>query len=99
MQNLPDLSIILSQLDQLRPILSSRWGITELAVFGSVARGDATTESDVDIMFDYEQPLGLEIVSLGDFLEEQLGCKVDLLSKKAIREKVWPYIQGEMRYV
>jgi predicted nucleotidyltransferase len=88
-------------LETLRAVKSAlrRWGVTELAVFGSVARGEATPESDVDIMFDYDGQLGLEIVTLGDYLEEQLGCKVDLLSKKAVRPKVWPYIKGEMRYV
>ncbi len=79
--------------------MHEQWGVMELAVFGSVARGEATPDSDVDILFDYDKPLGLEIVTLGDYLENELGCKVDLLSKKAIRPKVWPYIKGEMRYV
>jgi uncharacterized protein len=73
--------------------------VTELALFGSVSRDEATAESDVDIMFAYDKPLGLEIVTLGDFLEAELGYKVDLLSRTAIRPKVWPFIQGEMRYV
>ena len=45
------------------------------------------TGSDIDILFDYDRPLGLELVSLGDFLEEKLQFKVDLLSKKAVRDR------------
>lgn len=95
----PQLATITQALKQIKPVLYQQWGVTELAVFGSVSRGEATLESDVDIMFNYEKPLGLEIVMLGDFLEETLGYKVDLLSKKAIRTAVWSFIEGEMVYV
>jgi uncharacterized protein len=95
----PEFETIQQKLQALKPELHKRWGITELAVFGSVSRGEATAQSDVDILFDYDKPLGLEIVDLGDFLEAQLGFKVDLLSKKAVREKVWLYIGEEMRRV
>jgi predicted nucleotidyltransferase len=95
----PRLEDVLETLRAAKPELLQRWGVRELAVFGSVARGEATPASDVDILFDYDRELGLEIVTLGDYLEERLGRKVDLLSKKAVRPKVWPYIKGDMRYV
>jgi predicted nucleotidyltransferase len=50
-------------------------------------------------LFDYDYPLGFELVKVGDFLENRLGFKVDLLSKKAIRPQVWDFIQEEMHYV
>jgi len=92
----PNLQRICQQLKGLQSQLNAQWGITSLAVFGSVARGEATPTSDIDILFDYDRPLGLEIVTLGDFLEEQLGYRVDLLSRKAVRDKVWPFIAGEI---
>lgn len=90
---------VLNRLRALKPQLQHQWGVTELAVFGSLARGEATTQSDVDLMIDYQGNLGMEIVTLGDFLETELGCKVDLLTKPAIRPLVWQFIQGDMRYV
>ena len=95
----PTLEKILPILQDLKPYLYERWGVIELAIFGSVVREEATPESDVDILFDYEYPIGLELVSLADFLESQLNCKVDLLSKKAIRAKVWDFIKSEIFYV
>jgi uncharacterized protein len=95
----PLLEDVLAQLRQMNPQLQEQWGVQVLAVFGSVARGEATTDSDVDLLFDYNRPLGLELITVGDYLEDKLGHKVDLLSKKAIRPKVWPYIKDEMRYV
>ena len=97
--NPPRSEDIRARLKEIKPILKERWGVTELAVFGSVSREEATENSDVDIMFDYEKPLGLDIVTLGDFLEAELGYKVDLLSRQAIRPRVWSFIQGEMCYV
>jgi predicted nucleotidyltransferase len=95
----PVLQDVLITLRNLKPYLYERWGVTELAVFGSVARDEARIESDVDILFDYDRPLGLEVVGLAYFLEEKLGFEVDLLSKKAIRPRTWDFIRDEMRYV
>jgi hypothetical protein len=95
----PVLDQVIPILHALKPYLYERWGITELAVFGSVARGESQVDSDIDILFDYDRPLGLEIVMLGDFLEEKLQNKVDLLSKKAVRPRVWQFISNEMHYV
>ena len=97
--DVPTLATITSVLQGLKPYLHERWGVTELAIFGSVARGEAEPGSDIDILFDYDRPLGLELVSLGDFLEEKLQFKVDLLSKKAVRPRVWDFIGDEMHYV
>jgi len=95
----PVLQDVLIILQNLKPYLYEQWGVTELAVFGSVARGEAGIESDVDILFDYDRPLGLEFIALADFLEEKLGFDVDLLSKKAIRPRIWDFIRDEVRYV
>jgi uncharacterized protein len=95
----PQLNPILEQLRQMNPYLKQHWGVQVLAVFGSVARGEATENSDVDVLFDYDHPLGWELSQVGDYLEEQLGQKVDMLSKHAIRPQVWSFIQEDMRYV
>jgi predicted nucleotidyltransferase len=95
----PALDRVIQILRTLKPYLHERWGVTELAVFGSVARGESEIGSDVDILFDYDRPLGLELVALADFLEEKLGCDVDLLSKKAVRPRTWDFIKDEVCYV
>lgn len=97
-KNPPNLEQTLSILKKLKPYIHERWGVVEIAVFGSVARGESTIESDIDILFDYDQPIGLEIVSLSDFLEEKLKYKVDLLSKKAVRSQEWDVIGKEVYY-
>jgi predicted nucleotidyltransferase len=95
----PQLNPILDQLRKINPYLKQRWGVKIVAVFGSVVLGEATESSDVDVMFDYDKPLGWDLSQVGDYLEEQLDYKVDMLSKNAIRPQVWSFIQEDMRYV
>jgi hypothetical protein len=73
--------------------LAKRYGVTEMRVFGSVARGEDTPESDIDFLVDMEP--GRSLFDLGGLLvdlENLLGCKVDVLTEKSlhwyIREKV-----------
>ncbi|MEZ5040142.1 MAG: nucleotidyltransferase family protein [Saprospiraceae bacterium] len=73
--------------------------ITEMAIFGSVARNEATEESDIDIMVEFSAPIGFEIVDLVEELEDLLQHKVDLVSKKAIRPRLLQYISKDLIYV
>ncbi|MBK9713413.1 MAG: nucleotidyltransferase family protein [Kouleothrix sp.] len=61
-------------------------GVSSLAVFGSVAREEAGAESDVDILVEFGQPVGLfEFVRLQQRLEALLGRRVDLVTPDALR--------------
>ena len=63
-----------------------RWDIASLAVFGSVARGEAGPDSDVDLLVDFGRPVGLfHFVRLQRRLEEILGRRVDLVTRDALR--------------
>jgi len=65
-----------------------RSGVRFLAVFGSVARGEAGPESDVDILVEYDQSPGyFEFFDLEARLEEILGCSVDLFTPSTLREE------------
>ena len=63
--------------------------ISYCAVFGSFARGDATTESDVDLLVRFSKPVGYKFFGLADELEAALGKQVDLATDKMIG----PYIR------
>ena len=62
--------------------LRERFGVRSIAIFGSYARGEESELSDVDILVEFERPVGWEIVDLRDYLEELLGLPVDLITKK-----------------
>jgi predicted nucleotidyltransferase len=63
--------------------------VRSLRLFGSVARNEAGAASDVDLLVDFSQPVGLfHFVRLQTRLEEILGQKVDLVTEPALREGV-----------
>jgi uncharacterized protein len=65
------------------------FGVTSLSVFGSVARGEAGPESDVDMLVEFGAPIGLfGFVRLKDYLESILGRRVDLAMVGALREQM-----------
>ena len=66
-----------------------RFGIHSLSIFGSVARDQAHTNSDVDILVDFEKPVGLfEFARLKMYLEEILERPVDLVTPEALRQEL-----------
>ena len=78
---------VLATLRSLKPELVRRFGVRELSLFGSFARGDESPASDVDILVDVDPSIGLEFVSLADLLETALGRRVDLVSTRALRSR------------
>jgi len=70
------LNEIRQTLRQHIPELRERFGVRRLAIFGSYARGEATPRSDVDILVEFDRPIGWEIVDLHDYLEDFLGIRV-----------------------
>lgn len=81
--------------DQILALLKSRkrqlkkYGIHSLSIFGSVARGEARKNSDVDILVDFEKPVGLfEYARLKMYLEGVLGREVDLVTPEALRKEL-----------
>lgn len=86
--------------DEILPLLEP-YGVQRLALFGSVARGEETPESDIDILVEFEEPrrlaLGLfEWVRLEDELARRLGKKVDLVSAKALKPRIRPHVKADM---
>ncbi len=81
--------------------LHERFHVCGIALFGSYARHEQSPASDVDILVEFDQPVGWEVVDLREFLEELLGMKVDLVTKGAVERKplLWRFIQQDLIYV
>ena len=87
---------ILHKLTELKPELQSRFGVKRLALFGSMARDEAGTDSDVDILISFDGPATSQrYFGTQFFLEDELGCSVDLVTEKALRSELCLYIEQE----
>jgi len=91
------------ELEEVRKIISpilSRYGVKRAAVFGSVARGEAGSASDVDILIELDEPLGLfRFAQLNYVLEDALQKKVDLVKTTAIKPSFKNNILREAIYI
>ena len=94
--HMPTLEEILATLREQRTLLSRRYPLRRLALFGSWARGEAQEDSDVDVMVEVDPSIGLRFVDLGDELERALGRRVDLVSRRAIKPSLWELIEPEL---
>lgn len=88
--------MILRTLRQKKSDLISRYPIHQMALFGSRARGDYSSDSDVDILVDVDPGIGLRFVALADEIEQLLGLKVDLVSRRAIKPNRLESIMAEL---
>jgi len=70
--------------------------VKSLALFGSVARNEARPESDVDLLVEFNQPVGIfEFLDLKEYLERILECEVDLVTPDAPKHQVRAQILKE----
>jgi len=95
-----DKQTILATLKRIKPSLEKKYGVKDLALFGSYSRNEAVSgKSDVDVMVDFTQPIGLAFVDLADELELLLQLKVDLVSRGGIKPKYFTVIEPDLIYV
>lgn len=87
-------------LKQIKPELTRRFGVKTLALFGSTARDEAGENSDVDILISFALPAtSARYFGVQFYLEDTLGCKIDLVTDKALRKEFRPFIEKEAIYV
>lgn len=76
---------VLKVLAKKKAYLKSKYGVRRLALFGSYARGRAGKGSDVDILVEFDRPVGFEFFDMCDDLEKALDKKVDVLTTAGLK--------------
>jgi predicted nucleotidyltransferase len=86
----------IQSLTKNKAVLTQRFGVTRLALFGSIARDAASAKSDIDILVSFDGvATSQRYFGVQFFLEDLLGCPVDLVTEKALRTELRPYIERE----
>jgi predicted nucleotidyltransferase len=93
-------------LQEIKNTLSSHKGrlfqeypIKSMAIFGSYSRKEQDDSSDLDILVEFSDNIGIRFIDLAEDLEDIVGFKVDLVSKKGVKEKYLKSIDSDLLYV
>ena len=77
-------------------LLSEKYNVETIGVFGSCVRGEQKDKSDVDILVEFKKPIGLfKFLELEEYLSHIIERKVDLVSKKALKPRIGKCILEE----
>ena len=77
-----------------------QYGIKNIGLFGSYSRGKERPDSDLDLLIEFERPIGFfKFIELEDYLTEKLGIKVELVTKDALKPLLRPQIMKDIIYV
>jgi predicted nucleotidyltransferase len=90
---------IMQILKQDLPFLKEKFNVKSLGLFGSYAREEQTKKSDIDMLVEFEKPVGFfKFIELEDYLTNKLGVKVDLVTSDALKPLIKPHIMSEAVY-
>lgn len=93
-------SAVLQLLNEQFTDIRQRFGVKRLALFGSTARDEAQTHSDVDVLVEFEGKAdSSRYFGLLFYLEDKLGCPLDLVTDKALRPELRPFVEKDAIYV
>lgn len=92
-------SDILNKLRVLKPILHRDYAVKEIGLFGSFSDDSYTDESDIDLLVEFERPIGWKYFSLEIYLENIFGRKIDLVTKNALKNQIKNQILNQVKYV
>ena len=91
--------VILDKLIEEQSLLKKEYQDKTIGIFGSYARDEQTETSDVDVLVEFESPIGFfKFMKLEDYLSEKLGLKVDLVTPDALKPLIKSNILEETVY-
>ena len=90
-------NVVLQFLKQKKAELVNQFGVKTLLLFGSVARDAATSKSDVDLLVEFNRPVGyFGLFALQDYLETLLGCPVDLGTLESLKPNIREQVMRDL---
>jgi predicted nucleotidyltransferase len=90
---------ILNTLSDLKPVLYREYAVKQIGLFGSFSDDSNTDDSDIDLLVEFEKPIGWKYFSLEIYLENIFGRKIDLVTKNALKEQIKDRILNQVKYV
>ncbi len=94
-----DKNYIIQKIQEIKPVLYRKYGVIELALFGSYSRDEQTDKSDIDVMFDYVGQIGSDFFDICYALDDLFpGKEVQVVSKRGIKERYFNVLKQDLIY-
>jgi predicted nucleotidyltransferase len=90
---------IILKLKELKPLLYQDYSVKEIGLFGSFSDETFTEESDIDLLVEFERPIGWKFFSLEIYLEKIFNRKIDLVTRNALKDQIKENILKQVNYV
>jgi predicted nucleotidyltransferase len=90
---------IILKLKELKPLLYKDYSVKEIGLFGSFSDETFTEESDIDLLVEFERPIGWKFFSLEIYLEKIFNRKIDLVTKNALKDQIKESILKQVNYL
>jgi uncharacterized protein len=93
----PDTATVRARLASLLPVLSDRYGVRSIALFGSYARGEQTEASDIDLLVEFSKTP--DLYAMGELvldLEEWLALRVDLFTRSTLKPRMLRHVDEDL---
>jgi len=91
---------VIGKISSQKSFLEDKFFVKEIGLFGSVVRGEQTHKSDIDILVDFKNPIGIfDFIRLEDYLSKLLNSKVDLVTKTGLKSLIKDEILSQTIYV
>lgn len=90
---------ILLKLRELLPDLKKEYAVKRIGLFGSYSQNAQHPESDIDLLVEFEKPIGWKALSLELFLQKVFGKKVDLVTKNALKAQIEDDILNQVNFI
>ena len=93
-------SRILKTLRRYKKYLQEKFKVQRIGIFGSYIKGKERKRSDLDVLVEFKEPIGLfKFMDLEEYLGKLIGIRVDLVSKRALKPRIGKYILKEVVYI
>ncbi|MEI6753635.1 MAG: nucleotidyltransferase family protein [Paludibacter sp.] len=90
---------VVTKLKEIKPLLFKEYSVKSIGLFGSYADETNTEESDIDLLVEFEKPIGWKFFTLELYLEQILGRKVDLVTIGGLKYQIKNQILNQMQYM
>jgi predicted nucleotidyltransferase len=90
---------IIKRLVELKPYLSEEYAVKQIGIFGSYLNNTFTDASDIDLLVDFEKPIGWKFLTLEIYLEKIFNKKIDLVTRNALKEQIKDSILKQVEFI